>query len=168
MTLSAARRSGDFKHFDALQNEALRKPGPIGAGAFDAGASHGSAQARPLDQRLDPTTRRRERPGLELAAEQIDDDGGVAVQMRVDAEKDFLDEAAMVCKGAPVAVVIKGRSHRPGRRTGHSWCLARLLSGHVRPSGRCALLHATRARVDSSTPAHPERASRTQSQTRDR
>src|SRR5215203_313596 len=30
------------------------------------------------------------------------------------------------------------RHHRPGRRTEHSGCRPMLLSGHVRPTGRCA------------------------------
>jgi len=69
LTLPATAWSRDLEHFDALQGEALRKPGSVGAGAFDAGTANGPAQARPLDQGVDAATRRGKYPGFQLAAE---------------------------------------------------------------------------------------------------
>src|SRR4051794_33040326 len=46
-----------------------------------------------------------------------------------------------------------GEHHRPGRRTGHSGSWRRLLSGHVRPTGRCAPEPRARRQFNDKAPA---------------
>jgi hypothetical protein len=97
-----AGRPGDLEDLDAFHRQAPRERHTVGAGALDPGATDGAAPVGPVDQRSDAAARRRERSGIDLATHEIDEHGGVAVEVRIDAEDDFVDGACNRLHGAPV------------------------------------------------------------------
>src|SRR5215207_7524726 len=147
------RRSCDLDDFDTLKLQPASQARSVAAGALDAGAPDRPVLLSPLGQRPGAATSRRKRLDRDESAEQVDERGGVRVAMGVDAEDDLALEAWHGGQRRLLRSRSTGsRSHRPGRRTGHSGWLARLLSGHD-PPDRSVRSSTPFAPVDSSTPS---------------
>src|SRR5690606_37280577 len=128
----------DLDHLDALAAQETDEAGAVGAAAFNSGSVEPAELASPHHELAVAPRGRRDMELTEASTDVVDHHRHVRVGVRVDTD-DHLAGPILVCCHGTCAPWLAGREHRrPGRRTGHLGCRPTLLSGHVRPTGRCA------------------------------